>query len=206
MFVNPAHPDAPGHPAVASTGHRERLLAAMAQAVASRGLANTTVADVVTLARVSRRTFYEHFASREDCFLALYEAISAQALRVLAAAIEPGRDWRPQIGEALQRYLALLASQPMLLRAMFVAVFELGDAGLAARRRVHESLADYIESVFRASAGSQDSPPQRELVTGLVGGIHELVLQALEDGRAEQLTALVPSVTRLITRVLGEPV
>jgi hypothetical protein len=39
-----------------------------------------------------------------------------------------------------------------------------------------------------------------------VGGIHELVLQALEDGRAEQLTALVPSVTRLITRVLGEPV
>lgn len=178
----------------------------MAQAVASRGLANTTVADIVTLARVSRRTFYEHFASREDCFLALYEAISAQALRVLSAAIEPGRDWRPQIGEALQRYLGLLASQPMLLRAMFVAVFELGDAGLAARRRVHESLAHYIESVYRASAGPQDVPLQRELVTGLVGGIHELVLQALEDGQAGQLPALVPGVTRLITQVLGKPV
>ena len=67
-------------------------------------------------------------------------------------------------------------------------------------------LAYYIESVYRTSAGPQDAPLELELVTGLVGGIHELVLQALEDGRAEQLPALVPSVTRLINRVLGDPV
>jgi AcrR family transcriptional regulator len=185
--------------------HRDRLLAAMAQAVAAKGLAGTTVADVVTLARVSRRTFYEHFATREECFVALYEAISAQAFRVLAGAIEPERDWRPQIGEALQRYLALLASQPALLKTMFVAVLELGDAGLAARRRVHQALADYIVSVYRASAGPQVEPLEPALVTALVGGIHELILQALEDGRAGDLTALVPSAARLINRVLGSP-
>lgn len=56
----------------------------------STDLANTTVADIVTLARVSRNTFYEHFASREDCSLVLYETISAQALHALSAAIEPG--------------------------------------------------------------------------------------------------------------------
>lgn len=192
-------------PESAAFSHRDRLLAAMAQAVAAKGLAGTTVADVVTLARVSRRTFYEHFATREECFVALYEAISVQAFRVLAGAMEPERDWRPQIGEALQRYLALLASQPALLKTMFVAVLELGDAGLAARRRVHQGLVDYIESVYRASAGPGQAPLERALVTGLVGGIHELILQALEDGRAGELTALVPSVTRLITRVLGSP-
>lgn len=203
MFDNSVPQASPESPQGAAFGHRERLLAAMAKAVAAKGLANTTVADVVTLARVSRRTFYEHFATREECFVALYEAISAQAFRVLAGAIEPERDWRPQIDEALQRYLALLASQPALLKTMFVAVFELGDAGLAARRRVHQALADYIMSVFQASAGPELEPLEPALVTGLVGGIHELILQALEDGRAGDLTELVAGVSRLINRVLG---
>ncbi|NBS97405.1 MAG: TetR family transcriptional regulator, partial [Betaproteobacteria bacterium] len=50
--------------------HRHRLLDAMAQSVALNGFANTTITDVVTLARVSRRTFYEHFGTREACLIA----------------------------------------------------------------------------------------------------------------------------------------
>ena len=53
---------------------RERMLDAMARAVAAKGYAKVTVADVVALAGVSRRTFYEHFADKEQCFLATYVA------------------------------------------------------------------------------------------------------------------------------------
>ena len=54
--------------------HRHRLLDAMADAVAHKGYADTTIADLAAGARVSRRTFYEHFSSKEECLIALYEA------------------------------------------------------------------------------------------------------------------------------------
>src|SRR4051812_38560372 len=58
---------------------RERMLDAMARAVGSKGYAKVTVSDVVALAGVSRRTFYEHFADKEECFLESY-AVGAQAI------------------------------------------------------------------------------------------------------------------------------
>src|SRR6201986_2938023 len=63
---------------------RERLLRATVAAIADKGYANVTVADIVRRAKVSRAAFYLHFRSREDCFLAatrrgrelLFEAVS----------------------------------------------------------------------------------------------------------------------------------
>ena len=61
----------------------------MAQAVAAKGYADTTIADIVREASVSRRTFYEHFSSKAECLVALYEAASHNALKVLREAIDP---------------------------------------------------------------------------------------------------------------------
>ncbi len=58
----------------AQATHRDRLIAAMAASIEAKGYRETTVADVVRLARTSRRTFYEHFVDRESCFLALFDA------------------------------------------------------------------------------------------------------------------------------------
>jgi AcrR family transcriptional regulator len=49
----------------------------MTEAVAERGYAKTTLAHVLRRARVSRETFYEQFANKEDCFLAAYDAAAA---------------------------------------------------------------------------------------------------------------------------------
>jgi AcrR family transcriptional regulator len=178
----------------------------MAQCVGRKGFADTTIADVVTAARVSRRTFYEHFESREACLIALYEAASAHALRELSAAIDPARDWRVQINEALRRYLAVLAEQPTLLRTLFVAVFVLGDAGLAARRRANDRLVQFIIDTARSGAPTWGSAaPSREMATALVGGINELILQAIEDQRVDRLTDLVPAAAELVVRILDRP-
>jgi AcrR family transcriptional regulator len=189
------------HPQDIERDHRHRLLDAMAQSVALNGFANTTITDVVTLARVSRRTFYEHFGTREACLIALFEAASIQAFKVLAGSINPTRDWRDQLDDALYGYLSILATQPALLKTLFVAVFALGDEGLAARRRNTEKLVDFIEATVAAGA-PQTPTPDRAIITAIVGGIHELILQAIERGEESRLTALVPTVVQFLRQGL----
>jgi AcrR family transcriptional regulator len=72
----------------------QRLLEGMAHAVADKGYADTTIADIVREAGVSRRTFYEHFAGKAECLVALYEAASHNALKVLRDAIDPATTGR----------------------------------------------------------------------------------------------------------------
>ena len=62
-------------------GHRARLTGGLAAAIAEKGYAAVTIADVVRHARVSKRTFYEHFADKEACFLALYAETSDELHR-----------------------------------------------------------------------------------------------------------------------------
>lgn len=176
--------------------HRGRLLEGMALAVAQKGYADTTIADIVREASVSRRTFYEHFATKADCLVALYEAASHSALKVLRDAIDPCHDWEQQVEQALRAYLACMASNPVLLRTLFVEILHLGPEGLAARRRVNREIADYMVDV----AGRERVTP--ELAMAVVGGIHELVLQAIEDGRVERLEELTTTASALVKAVV----
>jgi hypothetical protein len=183
--------------------HRHRLLDAMARSVASNGFAATTVTDVVTLARVSRRTFYEHFGTREACLIALFDAASAQAFKVLVGSINPTQDWRDQLNNALHAYLSILSMQPTLLKTLFVAVFALGDDGLAARRRSNEQLVSFIEATVTAGSNGHRTP-ERAIITAIVGGIHELILQSIERGEEGQLTKLVPTVVQFLRQGLDQ--
>lgn len=179
--------------------HRSRLLEGMAQAVADKGYADTTIADVVRQACVSRRTFYEHFASKAECLVALYEAASHNALQVLRAAIDPAHDWEEQVERALRAYLEAMACNPVLLRTLFIEILGLGPEGLAARRRVNQEIADYMLAVVNARPSGCKVTPQ--LAMAVVGGIHELVLQAIEEGRAAELPQLTPAAAALVKAV-----
>src|SRR5215207_2395287 len=100
--------------------HRHRLLEGMAHAVAEKGYAETTIADIVREASVSRRTFYEHFTGKAECLIALYETASHNALKVLRDAIDPSHGWEEQVERAIGAYLQCMASNPVLLRTLFV--------------------------------------------------------------------------------------
>lgn len=183
-----------------STEHRSRLLEGMAQAVAAKGYGDTTIADIVREASVSRRTFYEHFASKAECLIALYEAASHNALQVLRDAIDPAHDWEEQAERALRAYLECMASNPVLLRTLFVDILGLGAEGLQARRRVNQEIADYMLQVVNAGPSGHEVTPQ--LAMAVVGGIHELVLQAIEEGRVAQLPQLTQTATALVRAVV----
>jgi AcrR family transcriptional regulator len=183
-----------------SPDHRRRLLDAMAHAVARKGFAETTIADLASEARVSRRTFYEHFADKAECLIALYEVASAQALEVLKAAIDPKRDWHTQVDQALNAYLSTLSCNPMLLRTLFIAILGLGPAGLQARRRANLELADFILSVVNDARRAKPLPA--EMALAIVGGVNELILQAIEEDRADRLTELGGAAARLARSVI----
>ena len=87
-------------------------LRGMARAVAAKGYADTTIADIVREASVSRRTFYENFADKAECLTALYEAASGNAIAVLRAAIDPHSDWEAQVEQAMAAYFGVLARNP----------------------------------------------------------------------------------------------
>ncbi len=182
--------------------HRRRLLDAMAHTVSRKGYAATTIADLAAQARVSRRTFYEHFASKSDCLIALYEAASEQALDVLKAAIDPERDWHTQVEQALHTYFATLACNPALLRTLFIAILGLGSEGLQARRRANRRLADFILQIVNGTHPGRAAPMPAALAMGIVGGINELILQSIEDDRADRLTELTEAAAQLARAVI----
>ncbi|CAN5503096.1 TetR/AcrR family transcriptional regulator [soil metagenome] len=197
--------------------HYQRLLEGMSHAVAGKGYADTTIADIVREAAVSRRTFYEHFATKAECLIALYEAASHNALKVLQGAIDPSHDWQTQVEQALAAYLACMASSPVLMRTLFVEILGLGAQGLAARRRVNQEIADFMLAVINAPntgragkpntgrAGKRTSgqPLSPEMAMAVVGGINELVLQYIEQDRVGQLQELVAPASRLVRAAAG---
>jgi AcrR family transcriptional regulator len=175
--------------------HRSRLLEGMALAVAHKGYADTTIADIVREASVSRRTFYEHFATKAECLIALYGAASHNAIKVLRQAVDPAQPWERQAEGALGAYLQCLASNPELMRTLFIEILHVGPEGLAARRRMNQEIADYMLDVV----GRDRVTP--ELAMAVVGGINELVLQAIEDGKVDELPSLTAAASALVKAV-----
>ena len=185
----------------AATEHRARLLQAMAHVAAAQGLAATSIAAVVAAAGVSKRTFYEHFADKDACFLELYRAASASALRTLRGSVQPERPWQDQVEHALGAYLEHLAAGPQLIRMLFVEIHQLGPTGASVRREVMQHLADYMLETINAS-GVVLTPT---MAMAAVGGIHELVLQVIERGEAAQLERLTPSASAVVRLLAGAP-
>jgi AcrR family transcriptional regulator len=181
--------------------HRGRLLRGMAQAVAAKGYADTTIADIVREASVSRRTFYEHFHDKAECLIALYEAASRNALRVLREAIDPKHGWEEQVERAIRAYLECLASNPLLLRTLFIEILGLGPEGLEARRAMTREISDFLVQLVNAAQGPQQATLTPDLAAAVVGGVHELVLLAIEDGKVDELPVLTETATRLLKAV-----
>ncbi len=176
--------------------YRERLLAGMADAITEVGYAELTLADIVRRARVSKRTFYEHFATKEECLLALYEAQSARLVAEIEGAIRGAPPGEARLGIGAAVYLASLQSRAGLVRTLLVEILHVGPRGLAMRRRVMRRFADLLRREM-AAAGTE-SPLAPAIATALVGGINELILEAFEDDRADRLGELSAAVAALV--------
>jgi AcrR family transcriptional regulator len=182
--------------------HRRRLLEGMAHAVAAKGYPDTTIADIVREAAVSRRTFYEHFSTKAECLIALYEASSLKALKVLRDAIDPAHEWQEQVETALGAYLGSMAQSPVLIRTLFIEILGLGAEGLGGGGPANEESAEFILGVVNGPSGHPRAEPlSPELAMAIVGAINELVLHHIEEDKVSQLGELVKPASQLVRAV-----
>lgn len=185
---------------------RARMLAAVAQAVAAKGYGATTVADVIAIAGVSRRTFYEQFPKIEDCFLAAYVEGMQELLAAIREAMRdvPGDDWRARSRIAIEAYLQALTAKPEAAWAYSVEALGAGRVALDQRAWV---LAQWVAQ-WRAlwELRRRNEPGlgaiADEPLLALVGGIEELVRECLRRQGAKKLTDLAAPASHFALAIL----
>jgi AcrR family transcriptional regulator len=178
----------------------------MANVVASKGYAASRVADVTHYAGVSRKTFYELFSDKEDCFLAAYDAITALLMQRMQQALERTEGkWEEQVRALVDAFLGFLAAEPSFARMCIVEVLGSGPRGLARRDAAIEAFFPVVDFVPRKqlSPGQELSALTPAFVTG---GILEIVYAAIRRGETETLPSLAPDITRLAFRSYGRDV
>ena len=178
---------------------RARLIGGMASAVREQGFRDTTVADVVAHARTSRRTFYEHFSSREEAFLALFDSVSEALLHRIAVAVDVEGDWEAQVEHAVDAYLETVAGEPAIAGSFVRELPALGEAGAARQHAVYERFAELLVSLVDDGRGKV-RPLSLDAALILVSGLRELVASAIEQGR--DVHELRPAAIDVITAVL----
>src|SRR5215218_11463316 len=108
-------------PSLVAASQRARLLEAAGHAVADKGYAAATIEDIVRGARVSKKTFYEHFTDKLGCFLAAYEAASDELFEhVRAAQKATSGEWLARTRAGIHAYLRWLAAEPALARVFLI--------------------------------------------------------------------------------------
>lgn len=182
---------------------RARLLEAVALAVIDKSYAATTVADVVRLSGVSRKTFYEHFSGTEDCFVAAYEAGRQRLFARVRAAVEPlpKHAWQARIEASLDAYLAQMDAEPAAAWVFSIEVMGAGKAALAARSAVLEHWIRQWRGLARIA--QPHAVPSDETLLALVGGIEELVRAGLQRGEPLNQSPLRSTVIALANALIG---
>jgi AcrR family transcriptional regulator len=165
-------------------GSRQRLLDAMAHSIAEVGYQLTTVTDIVAHARTSRRTFYQHFTDREDCFVALLAATHSNAIRAISRGIDPSSPWEVQIRQAVESWIAFAEEQTPIIVSWIDQMPALGPRAQTFRDEVNEAYIRLIQSVSNTNRLRAEGYEmvERGRAVMFIGGLRELVTLTVQRG------------------------
>jgi len=169
----------------------------MVEVVAELGYPETRVVDVIKRAGVSRKTFYELFDDREDCFLAAYDMALGELYRGTERAYEsaPG-PWVERIRIALEAFLRMMAAEPEKAKFCIVDALAAGPRALARRDAAIRQFTGIID------AGRSESDRDLPAITALsiAGGINELIYSELLKGAGPELPQRLPEIIYWLTQ------
>ena len=163
---------------------RRRLLDALEASIAEDGYPKTTVAGIVRRARTSRRTFYEHFDSREACFVALLSDANIDQIRQISQAVDPSAPWQKQVRQAIEAWISTGEERSALMLSWIRDVPALGTVARELQRDAMDSFIDMVGALgatneFRAAGVG---PVSRRRIIMLLGGLRELTAITVEEG------------------------
>ncbi|MFE6863576.1 TetR/AcrR family transcriptional regulator [Nocardia sp. NPDC057668] len=180
---------------------RDRILLAMAEAMAENGYVGTPVAAVIKRAGVSRETFYEQFRSKEDCFEAAYERavelLLTGMLAVTGLEIE-GETEAARMERVLGAYLDALSAEPAYARLFLVEVYAVGPEAIARRTQLQETFVAIVADILEA-----DTDQQHFACQTLVAALSAMVTNRIAIGDLEGLRALREPLMDLVRRSGG---
>lgn len=168
---------------------KARLQGAMVEAVARHGYADTTLRELVALAGVSKSTFYDHFANKQECFFATFDEIVAELSKRVSEAYRLPGDLRQKLVAALGVFMTTVVEEPAAATLAAVESLTLGPAGVEYRERASLDFEALIQQSFDHSPSPLPVPPVT--VRAIVAGIRGIAYRRLRTGREEELPGLV---------------
>jgi AcrR family transcriptional regulator len=175
-----------------AANQRRRMYGAMIEAVAASGYGRTSVKQVVTLAGVSRRAFYEQFANKQECFLATLDLIASRAMDDIAAAYRAAEGTLEQrLCAALRTFAEVVQGDPKGARLMLVDAPSAGPAGW---ERLTETLSVFEKRLAASFTHAPGGAPLPEPVArAIVGGLRRATFIRLVEERTDEMPGLVGS-------------
>ncbi len=189
---------------------RSRLFAAAAAVFARHGYGEATAEAIAREAGMSKATFYEHFANKEECFLALLEAAGNGVVRAMLAgadgAAEPATGYQELVTRSIRALLQTLAAHPLEARTLLVEGAAAGPRAAQRRDEMLDALTRWLVHENAARAPRLGAPvfaDEHDAAT-VVGGIVEAVSRHLRTGRPADVRDLEPTLLRLVFGVLSQ--
>src|SRR3954470_18630703 len=180
---------------------RGRLICAIADSVAAKGYAATSVADVIALAGVSRKAFYEHFEDKESCFLASYDT-GAQAIHeAMVSVVDDRMGWREILDAVFTTWLEWLQADLAFTRAYMIEFWGAGDAARERWKVRRDRTAGLLRGLHERVRAEDPSvaPVSDTVVAAVVGGVNRVVISHVLAGDPRPLTDLKPDLIRFMT-------
>jgi AcrR family transcriptional regulator len=171
----------------------ERIFTGLAAVVREKGYWAMTLDDVADRASTSFSTFYSHFRTKEDAFLAAYDAGTAQAYAAALPPLQRAPDWPHGVRAALEGFLGYLSRETDWAHAGVVEVLAAGRRGMERRDDAIEMFSALLEPGFDLAPGT---PPIAAEAVG--GAIFDLLYHEIRDRGAERLLELLPIATFIV--------
>jgi AcrR family transcriptional regulator len=166
---------------------RERIVQAVTRVVAERGYQELTIPRISATAGISNQTFYEHFASKEEAFLAAFDGGAAGAMRDTLAAFEGASTWPEGLCSGLDALLGFLASEPYFTRLAFLELLAAGPAAYGRSELVLDAFGAFLDPGFELR------PEVPRLVgQAIVGGMWSIIHHEVAGERTAALARLTP--------------
>ena len=183
----------PGLPRnVVGLSQRDRLLWSMVRVIAEKSYDGVTVADVVARAGVSRTTFYEEFANKDECLFAAYEWVIDELVDYVSHAFHSELDWPERMRDALDALLRALAAEPDVAQMAVVEVPAAGPQGHQRYRDAVDRFLPFLEEGREYAERSAGVPPGIELMA--VGGAEVIIFDEVVGGRVTEMPAMLPEI------------
>jgi AcrR family transcriptional regulator len=181
---------------------RRRLLEAAATVFAARGYAEGSAEAISREAGMSKATFYEHFANKEECILVLFDEAATEVMRAMAGAGDeagPFTTFEQRVEAGARAFVETLAEHPEYAQTLLVEIIGAGPRAAARRDAILQAFADAMYRDFANAAPRYGAGtfPSTDDAFAIIGASVELVSRQLRTGQPEDMLDLVPVITRL---------